>query len=44
MNAPIGRDEASAVARKVRPGGAPAVSHYEGLANGDGLSLLALRP
>lgn len=44
VDAPIGRDEASAVARKVRPGGAPAVSHYEVLAKGDGLSLLALRP
>ena len=42
--APIGRDETSAVARKVRPDGAPAVSHYEVLAKGDGLSFLALRP
>lgn len=44
VDAPIGREEASAVARKVRPDGAPAVSHYEVLARGDGLSLLALRP
>lgn len=44
VDAPIGRDEASAVARRVRPDGAPAVSHYEVLARGDGLSLLALRP
>lgn len=44
VDAPIGRDETSAVARKVRPDGAPAVSHYEVLARGDGLSLLALRP
>lgn len=44
VNAPIGRDEASAVARRVRPDGSPAVSHYEVLAKGDGLSLLALRP
>lgn len=44
VNAPIGRDETSAVARCVRPGGAPAVSHYEVLSKGEGLSLLALRP
>lgn len=44
VDAPIGRDETSAVARRVRPDGAPAVSHYEVLARGDGLSLLALRP
>lgn len=44
VDAPIGRDEASAVARRVLPGGAPAVSHYEVLARGGGLSLLALRP
>ncbi len=44
VDAPIGRDEASAVARKVRPDGAPAVSHYKVLAKGDGFSLLALRP
>ena len=44
VDAPIGRDESSAVARRVRPDGAPAVSHYQVLARGDGLSLLALRP
>lgn len=44
VDTPIGREEASAVARKVRPDGAFAVSHYEVLAKGDGLSLLALRP
>lgn len=44
VDAPIGRDETSAVARRVRPDGSPAVSHYEVLAKGDGLSLLALRP
>jgi len=44
LDAPIGRDESSAVARRVRPDGAPAVSHYEVLAKGGGLSLLALRP
>ena len=44
VDAPIGRDETSAVARKVRPDGAPALSHYAVLAKGEGLSLLALRP
>ena len=44
VDAPIGRDEASAVARRVRADGAPAASHYEVLARGKGLSLLALRP
>ena len=44
VDAPIGRDESSAVAREVRPDGAPAISHYRVLAKGDGLSLLALRP
>ena len=44
VDAPIGRDEASAVARRVRGDGAPAVSHYQVLARGEGLSLLALRP
>ena len=44
VDAPIGRDESSVVARRVRPDGSPAVSHYEILARGDGLSLLALRP
>ena len=44
VRGPIGRDETSVVARRVRPDGAPAVSHYEVLAQGDGLSLLALRP
>ena len=29
VDAPIGRDETSTVARMVRPDGAPAVSHYE---------------
>jgi len=44
VDAPIGRDETSAVARKIRSDGAPAVSHYKVLAKGDGLSLLALWP
>ena len=44
VDAPIGRDESSAVARRVRPDGAGAVSHYEVLAKGEGVSLLALRP
>ena len=44
VDAPIGRNETSVVARRVLPGGAPAVSHYEVLAKGGGLSFLALRP
>lgn len=44
VDAPIGRDSSSAVARQVRSDGARAVSHYRVLAKGDGLSLLALRP
>ena len=44
VDAPIGRDETSAVARRVLPGGAPAVSHYAVLRRGRGLSFLALRP
>ncbi len=44
VDAPIGRDESSVVARRVRADGAPAVSHYAVLAKGEGLSLLALRP
>lgn len=44
VNAPIGRAGNSVVARQVRSDGVPAVSHYEVLARGDGLSLLALRP
>jgi RluA family pseudouridine synthase len=44
VDAPIGRDETSAIRRCVRPDGAPAVSHYQVLARGDGLSLLRLVP
>lgn len=44
VDAPIGRDETSLVARKIRPDGAAAVSHYRVLARGEGLSLLALWP
>lgn len=44
VDVPIGRDETSAIARCVRPDGQPAVSHYEVLAKGDGLSLLRLVP
>ncbi len=44
IDAPIGRDERSAIARMVRPDGAPAVSHYEVLAKRDGLTLLKLLP
>ncbi len=44
VNAPIGRDETSVVARTVRPDGSPAVSHYETLKTADGFSLLKLVP
>lgn len=44
VDAPIGRDESSTVARKVRPDGLPAVSHYEVLVSGGGRSLLRLLP
>lgn len=44
VDAPIGRDETSVVARMVRPDGAPAVSHYEVLAVGGTRSLVRLRP
>lgn len=44
VNAPIGRDETSVVARCVRPDGAPAVSHYRVLEEANGMSLLELRP
>lgn len=44
VDLPIGRDETSAIARKVRPDGAPARTHYQVLASGGGLSLLSLRP
>ena len=44
IDAPIGRDETSTVARMVRPDGLPAVSHYEVLFKGDGLSLVKLVP
>ena len=44
VNAPIGRDATSTVARTVRPDGAPAVSHYQVLAKTGGLAFLALRP
>lgn len=44
VTAPIGRDERSVVARRVRADGAAAVSHYEVLAKTGGLSFLALRP
>lgn len=44
VDAPIGRDESSVVARKVRADGAPAVSHYRVLARGEAFSFLALRP
>ncbi len=44
VNAPIGRDETSTVRRCIRPDGAAAVTRYEVLASGSGLSLLALYP
>lgn len=44
IDAPIGRDETSAVRRCIRPDGAPAVTHYQVLAGGPGLSLLKLTP
>ena len=44
INAPIGRDETSTIRRMIRPDGAPAVSHYEVLAQRNGMSLLRLNP
>ena len=44
IDAPIGRDETSAVARTVRPDGQRAVSHYEVLLPGEALSLVKLVP
>lgn len=44
VDAPIGRDETSAVARRVRPDGAKAVTHYEVLSKKEGLSLVKLTP
>lgn len=44
IDGPIGRDERSTVARMVRPDGLPAVSHYEVLAESNGMSLLKLLP
>ena len=44
IDAPIGRDERSTIARMVRPDGQQSVSHYEVLAQGNGLSLLKLLP
>ena len=44
IDAPIGRDETSAVARKIRPDGQSAISHYEVLVPGEALSLVNLVP
>lgn len=44
VNAPIGRAPDSVVARCVRPDGSPAVSHYEVIAEHNGMSLLKLLP
>ena len=44
IDAPIGRDETSTIARMVRPDGQSAVSHYEVLSSQNGLSLIKLLP
>ena len=44
IDAPIGRDETSAVRRMVRSDGQQAVSHYEVLSSRNGLSLVKLLP
>ena len=44
IDAPIGRDETSAVARKIRPDGQSAISHYEVLVPGEALSVAKLVP
>ena len=44
IDAPIGRDETSTIARIVRPDGQSAVSHYEVLSSSNGLSLVKLLP
>ena len=44
VDAPIGRNETSLVARMIRPDGAPAVSHYEVLQTNDRFSLVRLVP
>lgn len=44
IDAPIGRDPASPIRRRILPDGAPAVSHYEVLRQGRGFSLIRLFP
>ena len=44
IDAPIGRDETSAVRRMVRSDGQRAVSHYEVLSQRNGLSFVKLQP
>lgn len=44
IDAPIGRDETSTIARCIRPDGQSAVSHYEVLSSQNGLSLVKLLP
>ena len=44
IDAPIGRDETSAVARKIPPDGQSAISHYEVLVPGEALSVAKLVP
>ena len=44
VDAPIGRDESSLIARRIRPDGAPSRTHYETLSSGNGFSLLRVTP
>lgn len=44
IDAPIGRDPSSVVARQVRPDGASAVTNYQVLEHGNGLAFLQLNP
>jgi len=44
IDLPIGRDESSGIARRIRPDGSPAVTHYEVLKTDGMLSLLKLMP
>ena len=44
IDLPIGRDETSTVKRRIRSDGAPSRSHYEVLAEGNGMALLRLLP
>ena len=44
IDAPIGRDESSVIARMVRPDGQEAVSHYEVLSEKNGMAFVKLIP